>query len=318
MALPRLTGLARSKVEQRLQSLPASSSKTTKSFQRIPRVSFSLAFQKWMKDVAALPVEQQVELIRKKLMELNPGFDGKIESWMDNGVVIGMRFVTDNVTDISPVRGLAGLKKLFCNASGDRKGRLADLSPLKGMLLTELDCGGGLITDLSPLVGMPLTELRCGHTQLADLAPIAGMNLTLLWCDNTNVSNLSPLKGMALRYLNCNSTTVQDLAPLKGMPLTDLNIWGTSVSDLSPLSQAPLTLLNCNVTKVSNLSPLRGRPLRTLYCNTTGVSDLSPLHDCKQLTTLTVVDNRITAAGVAALKKALPNCRIEWDDPARR
>ena len=36
------------------------------------------AFQQWMKDVAALPAEKQVEAVAKKLQELNPGFDGKV------------------------------------------------------------------------------------------------------------------------------------------------------------------------------------------------------------------------------------------------
>ena len=31
-----------------------------------------------MKTVAALPAEKQVEAVSKKLMELNPGFDGKV------------------------------------------------------------------------------------------------------------------------------------------------------------------------------------------------------------------------------------------------
>ena len=40
----------------------------------------SPAFQRWMKDVAAMPAEKQVEAVSKKLMELNPGFDGKLPS----------------------------------------------------------------------------------------------------------------------------------------------------------------------------------------------------------------------------------------------
>ena len=33
-----------------------------------------------MKDVAAMPAEKQVEAVSKKLMELNPGFDGKLSN----------------------------------------------------------------------------------------------------------------------------------------------------------------------------------------------------------------------------------------------
>jgi hypothetical protein len=47
------------------------------------------------------------------------------------------------------------------------------------------------------------------------------------------------------------------------------------------------------------------------------VSDLSPLEDCKNLRELKVTKTKVTAASVAALQKALPNCKIEWDGPAK-
>jgi hypothetical protein len=47
------------------------------------------------------------------------------------------------------------------------------------------------------------------------------------------------------------------------------------------------------------------------------VSDLSPLNDCKSLRILNVKGSKVTPAAVAALQKALPNCKIEWDDPAK-
>ena len=36
------------------------------------------AFQQWVKATQALPAEKQIEAVSKKLMELNPGFDGKL------------------------------------------------------------------------------------------------------------------------------------------------------------------------------------------------------------------------------------------------
>ena len=41
------------------------------------------AFQKWMKQVANLPADKQVEAVAKKLKELNPGFDGKVTPKID-------------------------------------------------------------------------------------------------------------------------------------------------------------------------------------------------------------------------------------------
>ena len=218
-------------------------------------------FEQWMKDVAAMPAEQQVEAVSKKLMELNPGFDGKVtgadgngKPTIENGVVTELGFIVQSVTDLSPVRALSGMKVLYCNGSGPGIGELADLSPLKGMRLTSLTCEHIKLFDLSPLKGMPLTSLACSNTSVSDLSPLTGMPLRTLYFYLTQVSDLSPLKEMPLEFLSCESTPV---------------------------------------------------------------SDLTPLQACKSLNTLHAVKTKVTPAGVAALQKALPNCKIEWDDPAK-
>ena len=142
------------------------------------------AFKQWMKDVAALPAEKQVEAVVKKLQELNPGFDGKVRMAMgkgtpkiENGAVIGFGFCTDNVTDISPVRALEQLRSLNL---ARRQHKLSDLSPLKGMLLALLSCPDTPVSDLSPLAGMPLTNLVLDNTRISDLSPLKGMPLASL------------------------------------------------------------------------------------------------------------------------------------------
>ena len=123
---------------------------------------------------------------------------------------------------------------------------------------------------------------------------------------------------MPLAELSFRGSPVADLSPLKGMSLMTLDCGYTQVSDLSPLVGMPLTILGFNGTKVSDLSPLKGLPLATLYCyNNPQLSDLSPLEDCKSLKTLDARSTKLTPAAVAALQKALPNCKIEWDDPAK-
>jgi hypothetical protein len=102
-------------------------------------------FDPWFEQTAALPAEEQVKAVATRLRELNPGFDGKVTDLdgqappkIENGVVTELRFVTDNVTDISPVRALSKLKALWCYGSYRASGRLSNLSPLKGMPLTFL------------------------------------------------------------------------------------------------------------------------------------------------------------------------------------
>jgi hypothetical protein len=78
-----------------------------------------------------------------------------------------------------------------------------------------------------------------------------------------------------------------------------------------------LTVFSCaNNSQLSDLSPLRGMPLTNLSCGGTNVADLALLQAIPTLTVLKVRVSKVTSAGVAALQKALPNCKIEWDDPA--
>jgi tRNA A-37 threonylcarbamoyl transferase component Bud32 len=230
----------------------------------------------WLKGVAALPAERQVEAVAAKLKEINPGFDGKVKYRIDGGVVAELQVLTDEVTDLWPVRALAGLGRLDCGGTRG-KGRLADLSPLRGMRLSALACAGTQVSDLSPLGGMRLKELNVWYTPVSDLSPLKGTDLTTFGCGGTAVSDLSPLKGMRLRELNVWGTPVSDLSPLKGMGLTTLVCGGTKVSDLSALEGMPLKRLACDHTPVSDLSPLRGTRLTSLDCENTSVSDLSPL-----------------------------------------
>ncbi|MBS0208718.1 MAG: protein kinase [Planctomycetes bacterium] len=199
----------------------------------------SPAFKNWEAVTAKLAPEQQIEAVSKKLMELNPSFDGKLTGLngigppvIEHGVVAAVGFSTDNVSDISPVRGLRELKGLGCYGSRTGRGRLADLSPLQGLRLTFLNCGANRVADLSPLQGMPLTDLHVYHTKVTDLAPLQGMELTALLCN------------------------------------------GTQVSDILLLTNMP------------------------------------------SLKRLSIVNTQVTAASVAVLHKALPNCKIEWNDPA--
>jgi Leucine-rich repeat (LRR) protein len=261
------------------------------------------AFPQWLAQVQAMPAEEQVKAVSKKLMELNPRFDGKLtgstgneEPKVEDGVVTSIGFLTKDVTDISPVRALVGLKTLRCQNS-PVDSALSNLSPLQGMPLISLDCGYTGVSDLTPLQGMPLTSLVVQHTRITDLSPLKGMPLTVL----------------KMRY----SERVSDLLPLAGMPLVTLDLAGTGVTDLSPLQGMPLANLECGAAGITDLSPLKELPLKQLICTGSQVSDLVPLMDQKGLVYLNLSRTNVTAAAVAALQKALPDCKIEWDDPAK-
>jgi Leucine-rich repeat (LRR) protein len=174
-----------------------------------------------LEPVADMLANEQLQAVITKLKERNPRFDGKPRHKLaKDGVVMELDLSGGKVTDITPVRALAGLRLFNCNNT-----QVADLSPLKGM---------------------PLTELNCNDTQVSDLSPLENMKLTILRCEKTGVSDLSPLKAMKLTELNCNDTQVSDLAPLKGMKLTLLKCRGTKVSDLSPFKAIHVKKLYCD------------------------------------------------------------------------
>jgi Leucine-rich repeat (LRR) protein len=194
-----------------------------------------------------MPAEQQVEAVSKKLMKLNPEFDGKVTPKVEKGLVTEMKFMTDTVTDISPVRALSGVMTLACQGS-KFNGILADVSPLQGMPLTTLSLAGNpKLSEISPLRGMPLSSLDIySCIPVTDIEPLKGMQLMFLSLGGTQTRDLTPLKGMRLKTLNLLDCPLRDLSPLIGMPLEDLYFFSrsnTKVTDLSPLKQLPLKKL---------------------------------------------------------------------------
>ncbi len=213
---------------------------------------------------AAAPPRDQVDAVARKLVELNPGFDGKVTPTIEGDQVTGLQFNSDKVTDISPVRALTKLQTLKCNGSLENgpQGKLADLSPLRGMSLWWLECYGTKVSDLSPLQGMPLTFLHLNWTQVSDLSPLKEMPLKGLYLDHTPVTDISPLKGMPLDFLSFIGTKVADLSPVRGMPLTRVCLARTKVVDLSPLEGMALAEIWCDFKPDRDTKILR--PIKSL------------------------------------------------------
>jgi hypothetical protein len=264
----------------------------TRNGRQVVRISKELVehvsnvLDQWEKSVAALPAEKQVEAVAKRLKELNPRFDGKVKPTIENGVVTGLEFLSDEVKDLSPVHVLDGLRVLECHGSAPGKGKVADLSPLRGLSLKELHFDDNVVSDLSPLKGMPLVVLGFSYNPVEDLNPLRGMPLRNLAPGWTRVADLSPLKGMKLTNLYCDGAPVSDLSPLQGMPLDALALPDTRVSDLSPLRGLPLRWLRIDHACVTDLSPLRGMPLlKEIAC------DFQPKRDAEILRSLTTLEN---------------------------
>jgi hypothetical protein len=265
----------------------------------------------WERTVAARRPEEQVKAVAARLKDLNPGFDGNVTPTISGDVVTGLQFSTDQVTNIAPVRALARLTHLEVSGT---QGKLADLSPLKGMSLTVLRCARTRVSDLSPLKGMPLKLLECALTDVSDLTPLTGTPLGGLFCGGcSHLEDLTPLKGMRLNALDLTQTGVSDLSPLRGLPLGELNLHGaTRVTDLAPLRGLPLDFLNLGGTRATELSPLEDMTaLHTLILTGTPVTDLSVLKRLP-LKTLRIEDTKVSDLAPLA---GMPLKQLSLDTP---
>jgi Leucine-rich repeat (LRR) protein len=206
--------------------------------------------------ISRLAPAAQVEEVAAQLKELNPGFDSSSVTWKEQGgVVVELRFISDAVTDLTPVRWLdsqfmpaPGLQRLVCPASAPGKSRLASLEPLRGLQLVELDCADTQVRDLTPLRGsLTLTELNLqGNAAVVDLTPLAGLKLTRLNIAGTGVKDLTPLGKMPLEYLVVYGTAVGDLTALQGLPLRGLT------ADLRPARDLEVLRSLKGLEKINN------------------------------------------------------------------
>lgn len=254
----------------------------------------------WISDVQTLSTEKQLEAVSRKLVDLNPGFDGNL-TWsitnqpprIENGVVVAMQLSTAHLSNISPLRALVGLQDLNLNS-----GILADLSPLQGLRLTKLNVALNRgVRDLSPLKGMPLKSLNLQGTGVTDLSPIRGLPLEELSLRETSVTDIKPLRGMPLILLDCHRTQISDLSHLEAMPLRtfsapanissleairnlrliNLEIESETCCDLLPLHEMPLERLSLILPMLSDVKPLTGLKLTELTLVATSITDLTPL-----------------------------------------
>ncbi len=127
--------------------------------------------------------------------------------------------------------------------------------------------------------------------------------MTLTVSDHITDAGLEHLRGLTkLRFLNISGNAITDQAfkVLGTMP----NITTLYVGDNNKITGEELAQL---------------RSLATLDLTRTAVSDqtLPQLYGLKSLFFLKLKGTKVTAVGIAALQKALPNCTIEWDRAAK-
>src|SRR5262249_25399653 len=266
--------------------------------------------------IAALPAAEQVEEVRKELMRRNPGFDGKVVRRIEDGVVTIFSIQTDQVADIAPIRVWSALRVLDCRGTNTFKpnGRLADLTPLKGMNLAglmQLDLRDTQVNDAGMVYfkdSKHLIRLDLSNTQVSD----AGMvyfkgckDLTYLGLGYTSVGDAGlmhfkdckALTGLFLFGTKLNDAGLAHLKDCKA--LTRLILAETKVSDagLARFKGVPLKQLWIQNTSITDLTPLQGMPLEEIRLTPKNITKgLDILRDMKSLKTIGIEHNQFWPA----------------------
>jgi len=171
----------------------------------------------------------------------------------------------------------------------------ATLAPTDWARVANLDLASMQLRDLAPLAQCTaLREVDLGRNGLSNLAPLAGLTrLEKILAYENRIANLKPLANLTrLRELQFSSNSAIDgLRPLVNLTqLEVLELADFSVTDLAPIA--------------------RHTRLRRLVLTSNKVTDVTPLHGLAKLRFLSIKHCPIPPAQAAALRKALPNCKI--------
>jgi serine/threonine protein kinase len=287
--------------------------------------------------IAALPATEQVEEVRKELMRRNPGFDGKMEHKIEDRVVTELRIVTNQVTDISPIRVWSALRVLECTGTYDANykpnGLLADLTPLERMNLAGLtdlklhdtkvtDAGMVYFKDCKDLIHLNLGNTKVtdrGLRQFKDCKNLRELHLWKAKLTDAGLANFKDCKKLTFLVLGNTSVSDAGLAHFKDCKnLTSLLLGDTRVGDAGLIhfkDCKALTRLYLHGTKVTDrgLAQFKGMPLTLLWIDNTGITDLTPLQGMP-LEDIRLTPKNITR-GLDILRdmKSLKTIGISWN-----
>src|SRR5262249_22003772 len=123
---------------------------------------------------------------------------------------------------------LKGLVSLNCGAPSPpgKKGKLSDISPLRGLPLTHLDLTLTQVTSIEVVREMPLTHLHLDRVPVSDLSPLTGKALKVLHFGGTKVKSLSKVPVVSVEVLHCYFPQISSKAELQRLKARYLDLWG--------------------------------------------------------------------------------------------
>ncbi len=289
--------------------------------------------------IVALPAAAQVEEVRKELMRRNPGFDGKVEYKIEDGVVTEIRVVTDKVTDIAPIRVFNALRALDLSGTElDRQGngQLSDLAPLKDMNLSSLtylslactkigDVGLVYFRNCNNLTGLRLNLTRVTNAGMANFEgcqKLQSLDLKYTKVEDAGLAHFKgckDLNGVDFGGLNVTDEGLSHFKDCKGLAHLWLNATRVTDVGLAHLKDCTtLTHLHLAGTQATNAALANFKDCQDLtlvILENTKITDEGLVHlkNCKKLSLLNLMNTSVTAGAIDELKKTHPQCRIEWD-----
>jgi len=129
------------------------------------------------------------------------------------------------------------------------------------------------------------------------------------------LARIREMKESGARELSIIENQITDLTHLSGVKeLTFLNLSSNQITDIKPLAGLvkleELMLGNNKIKDLASLTELK--ELEFLHLVSNQITDLTPLKELTKLERLDLRGNPIPEDQKAMIKKALPNCKIEF------
>ena len=218
------------------------------------------------------------------------------------------------VQDLAPIARMSALQNLNLNSN-----HLTDVSPLQSLTRVEiLRLRHNSLQHLDSITHMTrLRELDAGYNILTHTDAFLQLSqMTHLTLNDNRIIDIAPLSKLRrLEFLDLNRNQLTDISLLGELRnLRLLRLSGNNIKDVKPLANLQaLEVLYLAKNQLTDIRVLAKMPhLVRLYLADNQVTDVASLAEIKDLSALDLTGNPVPKSEVAALRKALPMCQIDF------
>lgn len=241
-------------------------------------------------ETISVEAQHTVSLLRQRLED--PSVDCE-SAYAELNEFVEIYLENVGIRDLSPIRGLARLKRLFLVSNPIRS--TANLKNLPK--LTDLDLDNVGLTKVPKLDQLPaLRFLKLDGNPITSIEGLPDW-ITNLWINHTPVQDLSPLTAMKLTKLDASYLPKGvDWTPVGELTkLTSLRVNNNGLTNLDfAANLTRLTNLEANENEIVDISSLKNlNKLRNVELNSNKIVDASLLFDKINMTDLRLAFNDI-------------------------